>query len=337
LQNTTGGLHDLGIQSERLSDEIEHRRQKRCLMYSRILVPLDGSSTAEQVLPYVRLLGKKTGTNVTLLRALEDLPAEIVEQDQGAYLNDAIGRELRQQRRKLNQVAAVLNREGISTSVIVEEGKPEELIITQAEKLPDTLIAMATHGRSGVGRWVMGSVTDRVLHATVNPMLVVRAKEEAEVPAEKIETIIVPLDGSLLGEGALPYAQDIAKTTDAVIILVRVVAPGSFYYGTAEYYVPAAGDAFGKVTAGATEYVSSIAKQLTDEGVSEVKGVTLNGPPAAVLVDTAKEYANSMVVMTTHGRSGIGRWVMGSVADHVVRHSGDPVVMIRAANGRDDD
>ena len=299
-------------------------------MYTRILVPLDGSSTAEQVLPYVRLLGKKAGTRVDLLRLIEALPDEFAEPDQGAYLNEMIARELRQQRRKLDQVAATLNSQGISTSVTVEEGKPAEFIVAEAEKQQDTLIAMATHGRSGVGRWVMGSVTDKVLHATLEPMLVVRATEQGELPAEKIETIIVPLDGSTLAEKALPYARDVAKTTGAGILVVRVIAPSAFAYYGYEYYVPPTNDdAFLQVGADAVEYVSSVVKRLTNEGVSDANGVTPDGPPAAVLVDTAKGYANSLVIMTTHGRSGVGRWVMGSVADHVVRHSGDPVMMIR--------
>ena len=305
-------------------------------MYTRILVPLDGSSTAEQVLPYVRLLGRKAGTKVDLLRIIEPLPDEIAAPERGVYLDEMIENVLGQQREKLNQVAADLNSEGITASVTAEEGKPAERIVEEAEKERDTLIAMATHGRSGVGRWVMGSVTDRVLHSTRDPMLVVRATEEGELPAEKVETVIVPLDGSDLAEKALPYAQDIAKATGASVLLVRVIAPSAFYYGYAEYVTPAYDDAFEQVEASAMEYVDGVAKRLVDEGVSDVKGVTLNGPPAAVLVDTAKEYANSLVVMTTHGRSGVSRWVMGSVADHVVRHSGDPVLVIRANNGTGD-
>jgi nucleotide-binding universal stress UspA family protein len=191
---------------------------------------------------------------------------------------------------------------------------------------------MATHGRSGLARWMVGSVTDKVLHAAANPLLVVRAHEqEATIAEAKLENIIVPLDESPLSEEALPHAVYLARTMGLRIILLRVTPAAGDYYRNMEY-VPGNFEDFAQFIDGqAMEYLHKLGRKLRDEGLSLVEERLLHGHPAAAIVDLARETPHSLVAMTTHGRSGVGRWLLGSVADRVVRHSVGPVLMVRPA------
>jgi nucleotide-binding universal stress UspA family protein len=201
---------------------------------------------------------------------------------------------------------------GVEVRYSVREGRPAHLIVDEAEKNPGALIAMSTHGSSGVSRWLLGSITNKVLHATNAPLLVVRASEEdnAASPSE-LTSIIVPLDGSTLAEESLSHVTDLARKMNLKVILVRVESDGEEV---------------------SDNYLHEIQDRLSDEGVASVEKRVLHGRPAVNIVDLAHDTAKSLVTMTTHGRSGIGRWVLGSVTDRVVRHSGDPVLVIRSSN-----
>ena len=101
--------------------------------------------------------------------------------------------------------------------------------MAEANKDPAALIAMSTHGRSGVARWVMGSVTDKVLHSVQNPLLIVRPEDGDSTTAANIRTIIVPLDGSSLAEQVLPHVMTVAKALDCKISLIRVTPSRAEY------------------------------------------------------------------------------------------------------------
>lgn len=281
-------------------------------MYSEILVPLDGSHLSEQVLPYVRMLAGSFGLPVQLFQAFGPVSEELADPVHGRYL-DAVSASYRNAATDyLNGVKKSLGGIGTPVTCTVREGRPAHLIVDEAEKTPGTLIAMSTHGRSGVSRWLMGSVTNKVLHATNAPILVVRASEaEYAAPPSDLTSIIVPLDGSLLAEESLSHATDLAKAMKLNVILARVETDGE-----------EVGD----------RYLHEVRERLAREGVTSVEKRVLHGHPAVNLVDLAHDTRESLIAMTTHGRSGIGRWVMGSVTDRVVRHSGDPVLVIRSSD-----
>jgi nucleotide-binding universal stress UspA family protein len=119
------------------------------------------------------------------------------------------------------------------------------------------------------------------------------------------------LDGSPLAEESLSHVIDLARTMNLKVILVRVESDGEEV---------------------SKNYLHSIRDRLSDEGVASVEKRVLHGHPAVNIVDLAHNTAKSLVTMTTHGRSGLGRWVLGSVTDRVVRHSGDPVLVIRSSD-----
>jgi nucleotide-binding universal stress UspA family protein len=294
-------------------------------MYTRILVPLDGSQLAEQVLPYVKLLAKGMKCHTELLQVIEYSPAPTHPRQVTANLTG-------EAQRYLKKTAGTLKGSGLTASSLVHHGDPAPDIVAEAESEPGTLIAMATHGRSGLARWMLGSVTDKALHAATNPLLVVRAREqEAAATEAKLENIIVPLDESLLAEEALSHAAYLARAMGLRIILLRVTpAPGDYYRNME--YVPGNFEDFAQFIDGqAIEYLHKVGQKLRDEDLPLVEERLLHGHPAAAIVDLARETPHSLVAMTTHGRSGVGRWLLGSVADRVVHHSAGPVLVVRPA------
>jgi nucleotide-binding universal stress UspA family protein len=232
-----------------------------------------------------------------------------------------------------------LRQNGLSVSSTVCEGSPAPAIASEAVKEPDTLIAMTTHGRSGIGRWLLGSVTDKVLRATTNPLLVVRAYDQENPPeAVQLQSIIVPLDGSLLAEQVLPHAASLARALKLRVLLVRANPSLGEYHKYVEHYPLDSSSTISRMyeeffreeDARAMEYLHRVKEKLNQRRVFSVEERLLKGHAAEAIVELARETPHSLVAMTTHGRSGIGRWLLGSVTDRVVRHSRDPVLVVRA-------
>ena len=145
-------------------------------MYSRILVPLDSSGLAEMVLPHAAQIAKSMNVPLALVRVIDQVDPQLTDPQHGLYL-DQVALSLRTNAQEyLNKVAGPLRDEGIEVTCEVKEGDVASRIIDEAQEEPNTLIAMTTHGYSGVARWVMGSITDKVLRASTNPMLVIRAE-----------------------------------------------------------------------------------------------------------------------------------------------------------------
>jgi nucleotide-binding universal stress UspA family protein len=300
-------------------------------MYRRILVPLDGSTLAENVVPYARLLGRALKASIELLRVTEPVPPEVGDILKGKYPHEIAGGLQHQARQYLDKLTPSTSRGGIKVTCRVEEGSPAEVIVNAAEAQPATLVAMSTHGRSGVTRWVLGSVTDKVLHATTNPLLIIRPQEGTVVVREPtVENIIAPLDGSAIAEQALPHVIALAKALGAKVTLVRVVPTTAYYMGMMDYPSTVYQELLDAEEETAGKYLGEVAARLRGEGVAVAAEKLGRGDPAGAVLDLAGGTSNPLVAMTTHGRSGVGRFVLGSVADRVVRHAGTPVLVIRA-------
>jgi nucleotide-binding universal stress UspA family protein len=293
-------------------------------MYRRILVPLDGSSLAEHVLPYARLLAGALKTPVHLLACLA----------QTAIARGETVEMLRLAQGYLDQAAASLEGGGLQVSVSVVEGEPAAEIASEADRQAGTLLVMSTHGRSGLQRMALGSVADRVLRATASPMLVVRPQSE-EAPSEvRLEVAVVPLDESELAEQALPHAERLAGALDLKLLVVEALPSEMEYYMQAEAFAGAARDIAEAAEGASEEYLEGVAARLHKAGLHSVEWRVIHGTAGRSIVNAVQELPDSMVIMTTHGRSGMGRWILGSVADQVIRHSARPVLVVRAAWAR---
>lgn len=292
-------------------------------MYKKIIVPLDGSTLSEGVLPYVRRFARDFNLTVELLHVQE--PSDIAP-----YAPPLYGPEY------LTKVASSF---AAPTDVqrTVESGKAAETILDLTAKQPDALIAMATHGRSGAKRWLLGSVTEKLLHATKNHLLLVRPAGEGASGVAPLTSVIVPLDGSGLAERVLPIVSECAIGLQLEAVLVRVTE--RIYTAPPEAFLPVFGampnfsEVWEQARAEAEQYLTGKVEHLRAQGVNNVSSIVLEGGTdgaAGEIIDIAQKTPNNLIAMSTQGASGLGRWLMGSVTERVVRYSNDPVLIISA-------
>jgi nucleotide-binding universal stress UspA family protein len=258
--------------------------------------------------------------------------ARSVAAAEGLFLDSLVADQTRRFGEYLKEAAKNFPAGGVQCKV--GRGQPPEVIIDAAAAEKDTLIAMATHGRSGLHRWLLGSVAEKVLRGAANPLLLVRAAESPpgwDMPA--LRSIIVPLDGSDVAEKVLPSVEALAKGLNLEVILVRVFGvPYGAYSGGEGFYNTAQMEKFvATLQSEAGEYLEQKAAALRNHGVSRVSCVVKEGIDADEIISFARSTPDNLIAMCTHGRSGVQRWVLGSVTETVVRHSGDPVLIVRAA------
>jgi len=287
-----------------------------------ILVPLDGSSISEGALPYAEAVARSTSASLRLLTALEDEPDELLARLNGA---DYLARVRAAESDYLDRTAETLRQRVVSVSTVLAPGNAVDAILQEATKCEDVMIVMATHGRSGVERWLIGSVADKVMRMTDRPILLVLPSEIAQ-RRERIELacLMVPLDGSPLAEAALPIAADLATKANAHVQLVQSLPAlaTTMPYG----YAPEIGEDWEERTKFAQTYLAEVRQRLP--AALEVETIVLRGGTTETLVDYARNREVDLVVMSTHGRGGFRRLVLGSVADRFVR-SGVPTLLVR--------
>ncbi len=316
--------------------------QAQDILSRPILAPLDGTDVAAGILPYVSEVARRGNAPLLLLGVVDPAaihyPPGTVERPAGASSESGtVGTLYRDQIEdaatanvtdELEGVAAGLRGKGITVGVRACIGSPAEEILRVAEDEGCGIIAMSTHGRNAIARGILGSVTDKVVHASTLPVLTVtpeRAKRYGSEDGASLSTVMVPLDGSELSERALPFAVQLARALSMDLLLVRAVSldsPSSAYGGHVGH-----ADIHARVAPAATEYLDGVAERLKGQGV-RARFKVLRGSAPHALLDFAQETPNDLIVMTTHGRSGITRWLMGSVGEAMVRASGDPVLII---------
>lgn len=299
-------------------------------MYEAILVPLDGSKTAEKVLPYARYLAGKFKVPVELLAVVDVVEiASHMTSEKVHSLDTIIEDAVQHSTTYLRGVATTIA--GTNVRCSVEKGRAEDTIIEKAATDKTMLITMATHGRSGLNRFLLGSIAEKVLRGTVNPLLLIRAGDEKSQGEAMLKSIIVPLDGSELAEAVLPIVADMAKKLDLEIELFRTYhVPYNVYSGDEGLYAVNYEELLAGLRDEAAEYLEKKAADLKRLGVAKVQCITKEGLAADEIISLGRKTPDNLIAMSSHGRSGVRRWVLGSVTELVVRHSGDPVLVIRS-------
>ena len=297
-------------------------------MFRSIIVPLDGSSLAARAVPFAVALADAE-TTITLVGVTDvwnDIYGTYGAVEQETLMCDLLARDLA-------AIATPLRERGLSVREEVRRGDAAtEILACTADQSAD-LIAMTTHGRTGVARWVIGSIATRVLRGSTVPTLIVRpdTAHPSAGPAS-IRTVIVPLDGSDRAAQSLAAARRIAEGCDAMIEVVRVVDDRWAYpvmTGMEMYATVYAPEALADLRAEAESYVQETAAQVRDCGL-RATGTILVGDPATQLVDHIAVQEDALVVMSSHGRTGLDRWVFGSVAEKLIAHVHAPLLVLRA-------
>jgi nucleotide-binding universal stress UspA family protein len=273
------------------------------MMTQPILVPLDGSDLAEQALPYAQKLAEP-GCQLILLEVGQD------EDDLG-----------------------VLERHADSCASLESAvGDPAEQILRVAKDLNVGLIVMTTHGRGALGRWAFGSVADAVTRTSPVPVFVVRPQAGDSTIAPDIRRVVVPLDGSPLAEEGLLTATSLAQRLHVPVHLVTAIDVTKLLpiemMPTVAFDAALYVETVAQLEADATAWLTQAAGQLQHEGVAATWAI-LHGSPFRAITDTVKP--GDVVVMTSHGRSGAKRWLLGSVAEKLIREGPVPVVLVPPA------
>jgi nucleotide-binding universal stress UspA family protein len=301
-------------------------------METRILVPLDGSRLAEQALTCAMTLGRGLKAELVLFRAIA-IPSDVQEALDRADLNpDPLMKKLETEANEyLDAMSHILTKADLRFSHVVRHGLAADAIVDYVEQKGIQLIVMASHGSTGIKRWMHGSVAERVLQSARVPVLLVRAKEKVSkgLPeASPCRRILVPLDGSKLAEQVLPAVTPIASALGCEMTLLHVPiisASGSF---TGAWYLPLDGS-FGTADQDAQAYLDRLAGDLREQGI-EVSTAVWVGPVAETIIDHAQVNDVDLIAMCTHGRTGIARWALGSIADRVLRAGDKPILLVRA-------
>ena len=307
-------------------------------MYSKVIVPLDGSDLAEKALPYADLLAGALDIPIELFEAF-DVLSQAAHTEGSPMATDMMVEQARHRsERYLAEIPGRLELTASPVTTATLAGPPEQAIVDHIAADPDALAVMSTHGRSGIARWALGSVTDRVLHGVPNPVLVIRAAGGDAAPAA-IQSVLAPVDGSELAEISLEHAANLAAAVGAGLLLARVTPSQQFYRvrlaGSGVSSALSIGRWVGeRMRADAdevSEYLQSVQSRLSEAGREDLQinaQHLLHDNPAQAIIDRAS-VAPTLVVMASHGRGGFGRLILGSVADRVMRHSDAPVLVVR--------
>jgi nucleotide-binding universal stress UspA family protein len=311
-----------------------------------ILVPLDGSALSEAILPHAVAAAQATKSALLLLQVLEPvfepifgtlgLP-EYVEEEQLAEMSDE---QFAAIHLYLEKIASQLRADGLEIYTKVIEGNhPATQILWEAEHDPLlSMIAMTTHGRRGILHWLFGSVTAEVVQVTPRPLLLLRPQESdrsfslPNFNTAPYKKIIVPLDASAFAEQALDQASELALAMNATLQLVSIVLPPHtlpiHIHKEKEPHTLMRALLHQTEVERREHYLKQKAEQFKEQGI-RVHTEVASGHSAEEILHFCRQDEQTLLVMTTHGRSGLRRILLGSVAMKVVQEAHVPVLLIR--------
>jgi nucleotide-binding universal stress UspA family protein len=306
-------------------------------MFKKILIPLDGSAVAESVLPQARELVARLDVDTIFLLHIYPGSDELLPAHQ-AYLEhtaEIIRAEAAKVRAKLPGIRGGVSAGKPDVEIKLATGHPAEQILDFAEQKQVNLILMATHGRSGIRRWVLGSVADKVLSMSGIPVWLVRAGKGKNLEEGRKASILVPLDGSKLAESVLPYVEAVAgqRGIQFDLILLQVCEPPVILSDYPEATMPLSWERHTQVERdeakqNALNYLSAVGNSLKEKGFT-VRLEARLGAAADEIADYSERKDIYLITMSTHGRSGLLRWAYGSVADRVMHEASSPLLLVR--------
>jgi len=305
-------------------------------MYKKMLVPLDGSELAEVAFVYAKELAGRLDLDVILLHVYRPEECELVPMRR-AYVERAAEIIRRQSEEVRQSTGTKPEGKALAAQGELAVGYPAEEILRYADEHDIDLILMATHGHSGIRRWAVGSVADKVLRASKVPVWLVRARVPEEIVYDKWprRTMLVPLDGSELAESVLPHVEALSKQRGAElvdVVLLQVcehpVIPSDYPPTMPLSWEEHVEQEMAKCQRASKQYLGGVEKRLKDVGL-RVRSEVLVGNPADEIVDYANKNQLDLIVLATHGHSGLTRWAFGSVAEKVLVGVSSPILMVR--------
>jgi nucleotide-binding universal stress UspA family protein len=285
----------------------------------RVLLSMDGSEYSEGAVREAIKLAKKCSSFLSILSVVDYNPEF-----------DAVAPQLTEKRdqdarRHLEAAAAAARREGVECETVIQRGEDAyQSIVNEAVKRKSTMIVMGRRGRTGLKRLVMGSVTARVIgHAPCNVLVVPKAADLG------FKSIVVATDGSPYSLAAAAHAVGLAKRNEGLLTVIAVVpaeiaAPTDIDFTVNQRELIAE-----KEMQHAERNAKAVKEAAEKEGVS-AKAYVMSGKPADSIIQAAGERRADLIVLGSHGRTGVERLLMGSVAERVIVLASCPVLVVRA-------
>lgn len=292
-------------------------------MTRTVLVPLDGSEASEESLGIAQQIRERQGGVLKLVSVVEvtnEFDAWI--ETAPFTLEDELDSWLDERRDYLKEVASRLG-EGIETEVRV--GRPAPEISAAAEAAGDAVIVMASHGRGGLQQFVLGSVALSVVHDVHCPVVVVHMQDGAGKPPSSLDSVLLPTDGSSFSESVIDEALDILGEPKPEVRLLQVLEhPGwaerSMNAGLVSQYLDASRQA-------SQDHLDKISAKLSERGYT-ASAELRSGSAADGILESARDNGVDLIAMATHGRGGVGRLLLGSVAQRVLNRTNVPLLLI---------
>ncbi len=298
-------------------------------MYNTILVPTDGSETSSRALPVASSIARRCGARVHVLAVMDPstfipfVPGEVAVP---VYDSSVVTEQRKRSEQEMQRIVASLIESGIEASGTVLDGTVVETIAEHAIEIGADITVMTTHGRSGFNRLRLGSVASAYVTRTSTPTLLVRILEDGRTPEVPIDgTLLCPLDGSEFAESILPHAVAFASSAQLGMELMSVTIPAAIPmapFGT-EALIADPQDLQAQEE-NREHYLERVAAASCPPGTAT--RVVTDMAVGSAIIEVAKSLQPAAIAIATHGRSGLMRLMLGSVADEVLRGADVPIL-----------
>lgn len=302
-------------------------------MFKKILVPLDGSELAEWALAPALKLAAAAQAELILLRSTIPVYTvmPVVAGEYAWAWPEYAGEQMQTESQEyLRSIQEKYELPGVPLHTMNVEGDAASMIVDTAVDEAVDLIVMSTHGRSGLNKWVLGSVAERVLYSAPCPVLAMRS-------SHPINRMVITLDGSALAEKVIEPALAVAAGLKARITLLRINEPLLADYKPSVQFDwevgPESTYVMGQERRNEAEnYLHEITRRVDRSGLDMQLSV-VDGQPVTKILEFANLHGTDLIAMSTHGRSGLRRWLFGSVTAKVMHSFGGHMLIVRPPNG----
>lgn len=289
-------------------------------MYDRILVPTDGSETVDEVMDAVLDIAAHHDATVHFLYVADSTRPNL-EAAETEIRDDLLARG-----ESVVEGAATRARDrDLHVVTVVREGDPAPTIVEYATESGIDLVVMPTHGRTGVSRLVLGSITEKVVRQSEIPVLALRPESTIRFPFERV---LVPTDGSDVADRAIQTGIEVARTYDASLHLLNVVDTASLGPDIGSYID------VDRLEARSRTLLDEAVDTATDAGLSDVEHAVEYGAPSEQITRYVEDHEIGLLVMGTHGLTGLDRYLLGSTTEKTLRTAPVPVLTV---HGPDED
>lgn len=288
-------------------------------MYEEILVPVDGSEGARELLHHTAAQAQYWDATVNLLYVADTSRDSVTVVD-----TDVVDALVTEGETIVDDAASILRSHGVAYDTDVVQGNPAPTIIDYVQRYQHDLVVLPTQGRTGLSRYFIGSVTEKVVRLCPKPVLTARMQPDEELRFP-YETILIPTDGSPGAEAGVVHGLRLASALDATVHVLGVAETASLGPDVRSVFSDTA------LKSAATEAVDGVAERAEERGISNIARDVVQGDPAEEIRQTIEEGEIDAVTMGTTGRRGIDRILLGSVAERTVRSAPVPVITVGEA------